>query len=148
MFTMDIFTKTGHPKLEQFKKIKVVEDLKKGKVQIYKLGAYIGAGWQKKNLIDKGYEVDMAPNLQQCLQKLKQGRFDLLFDVGPVVLYQLKKLGLQKDIVRLPNSISALPFHLLIGKKSNHIKILPKFNETMKKMQKEGVLEKIYDKYR
>lgn len=143
LMTFTLFVKPGNPKIKDLKKVKTVGDLKG-----FTIGSYMGSGWGKKNLIDAGMRVDLASSIDLCLQKLIGGRFDVFTDVSQSVRYRIKELALRDKILELPNIIDSGKFQLCIGKNSSFVKILPKYDEIVREMRKDGTLQKIYDKYR
>jgi len=106
----------------------------------------LGSKWAEKNLA--GMNLDLAPSLDITLKKLAAGRFDAFIDVSQVIRYKIRELGLKKQITELPNIIDSSTFNLCIGKKSPYLGILQKFDETLRKMKKDGTLQEIYDKYK
>ncbi len=141
-FTINGFARKDNPKLKQMQAAKTLADLKP-----FKLGTYLGSKWAKANLEEKGFTVDWAPNAKLTMDKLVKGRFDIYLDGGILIRYKIAQLKLKDQLTELPNEMSKLPFTLLIGKKSSYHKILPKFNETIKKMQEDGTIEAIFKKY-
>ncbi len=136
------FTRKNHPKLAQMQKIKTLEETK-----AFKHGQYFGSGWAEKNLKNKGYSVDWVTGMDLCLQKLVIGRFDLLIDNSIIIRNNAKKLKLWQKITPLPAKFANLPFHVLISKKSQYTKLLPKIDEAIKAMKKDGTLKAIMNKY-
>lgn len=141
MSTFTLFAKVGNPKIKDLKNVKRLSDLKR-----FKLGHYMGSGWAKKNL--EGMDVEWAPSLDICLDMLNMGRFDAFIDVSQVIRFNIKKRGLQNQLVEIPTVLDSSSFNLCIGEKSPYTKILYRFDETMRKMKKDGTLQKIYNKYK
>ena len=138
--TFTIFVKKGYPKAEALKKIKTPSELKG-----YRIGHYLGSGWAEKNLA--GMKPDLTSSLDLTLKKLAAGRFDVFTDVSQVVRYRIKELGFENQIIELPNIIDSSTFNLCIRKNSQYADIIPRFDETIRKMREEGKLQEIYDKY-
>ena len=136
-----MFTRKGHPKIDEFRKIKTISDLNG-----FKLLDYIGNGWAKIKLA--GFERELCPKMDNVFFKLAKGRGDLFVQNSQVSLYAIKRLKLEDQIVEIPNVLDSTPFNLCIGKKSSYVKILPEFDETLRKMKKSGKLQEIYDKYK
>jgi len=139
--TFTLFVKKGNPKIENIRTVKTISDLQK-----FTLGHYIGSGWAKKNL--DNMNVSWSPKLDYVLAMLINGRFDIFVDTSQVVRFNIKKLNYQDQIVELPNIVDSAPFSLCIGKESPYVNILPEFDKTLKDMKKDGILQKIYDKYK
>ncbi len=136
------FTRINHPRLTEMRNIKTLEDTKP-----FKHGHYFGAGWAEANLNKKGYKVDWVGGFDLCLQKLAIGRFDLFIENSIAIRANAKKLGLWQKITPLPTKFANLPFHVLISKKSQHTKLLPKIDDAIKAMMKDGTFKAIMSKY-
>lgn len=135
-----IFTKKGHPKIEEFKKIQKLSDLKQ-----FSLLNYFGNGWAKKNLA--GFNMNMSKNMDSVLKKLAAGRGELAVLNSQVTKFLIKKLGLENEVVEIPVVLDSKTFHLCVGNKSPHVSILKDFDNTIREMRKDGTLQAIYDKY-
>lgn len=136
-----LFANVNHEKMEEFKNIKTVSDLKP-----FSLVDYIGNGWAQENLVD--YNVDWSPNIDSVLHKLANNRRDLFVQVSQVANYTIKKLGLEDAIVEISTILDTVSFNLCIGSNSSFIDILPKFDATMIDMRNDGKLREIIDKYK
>ncbi|MBA4367072.1 MAG: hypothetical protein C0403_05470 [Desulfobacterium sp.] len=139
--TFTLFVNKNNPRINELKAVKNLSELNK-----FKLGHYIGSGWAKKNL-DK-MDIYWCGKLDQTIEMLSRNRIDAFIDVSQVVRYNVKKLKHEDVIIELPTIFDKSPFCLCIGKKSGYSNILNKFDETMKKMEADGTLEKIYQKYK
>jgi polar amino acid transport system substrate-binding protein len=138
---MVLFANKKNPKIGEFEKIKTISDLKG-----FKLLDYIGNGWAEKNLA--GLDVVWGNDIEQILKTLAAGRGDIFIHPVHVTVYNIKKMGLQDQILKINNVMESVSFNLCIGKKSSYANILPKFDETIREMRKDGTLQKIYDAYR
>lgn len=139
--TFNIFTSVKNPRLDALKTVETISQLKN-----FNLVHYLGSGWAKKNLAEMN--VDWANTLDQSLLFLAKGRADALIDVSQVIQYAIRNLKLNDQLVKLPNVIDSSPFNLCIGKTSPYVNILSKVDQTLRKMKKDGALDKIYEKYR
>ncbi|MBN2652504.1 MAG: transporter substrate-binding domain-containing protein [Spirochaetales bacterium] len=137
-----IYTRIDHPRLEEMKKITSLVDQLTG----FEIIDYVGNGWGDTNLGQ--YNRYLAPSLENVFKMLASGRGDLFVGGSFISNYTIMRLGLKDKLIPLPNVLSKVPFRLCIGKKSSFTNILEKFDEEIKKMQKDGTLERIYDKYR
>ncbi|MDM8549468.1 transporter substrate-binding domain-containing protein [Desulfobacterales bacterium HSG2] len=138
---MILFANKKNPKVGEFGKIRKISDLKG-----FRLLDYIGNGWAEKNLA--GLNVTWGDDIKQILKALAAGRGDLFIHPVHVTVYNIKKLGLQEQILKIHSVMESVSFNLCIGKKSSYVNILPKFDETIREMRKDGTLQKIYDNYR
>ncbi len=136
-----MFTQKGSTKIKKIQAVKKIPDLKD-----FQLLDYLGNGWAKKNLA--GLNVIWAPGMDSVLNMLAMGRGDIFVQNSLVTHYNIKRLGLQDKIVEIPNSLSAVPFNLCVGKKSSYVNILPEFDKILKEMREDGTLQKIYDSYK
>jgi polar amino acid transport system substrate-binding protein len=139
--TFTMFINKNDSKIEQYKKIKTIDDLKP-----YKLGQYIGSGWANKKLADM--KVMWTSKLSSVLTMLVHHRFDIFIDTSQVIRYTIKTMGYQNQIIELPAILDSAPFKLCIGKKSPYVKILLKFDEAINGMREDGSLQAIYNKYK
>ena len=135
-----MFTRKGHPKIDEFRKIKTFSDLKG-----FKLIDYIGNGWAETRLA--GFDRDLCSKMDNVFFMLGRGRGDLFVQSSQVGNYTIKKLKLYNQIVEIPNVLESTPFHLCIGEKSSYAKIIAGFDETLRKMRESGKLQQISDKY-
>jgi len=138
--TFTMFINKQSSKIEQFKKIKTIDDLKH-----FELGQYIGSGWAKKKL--SNMKVMWTTKLDSVLKMLLHHRFDIFIDTSQVIRYNIKKMGYQNQIIEIPTILDSAPFSLCIGKKSPYVNILLKFDKTIKEMREDGKLQAIYNKY-
>ncbi len=137
-----IFTNKGNPAINGLKAVKTVSDLKD-----FKQIQYIGNGWAKKTF--KGVDVRWVPTLTDVLHRLTTGNYDYFASASKVVNYNIRELGYQDKLIEIPDVVlSTAAFHLCIRKHSSYIKLIPKFDKTIREMRRDGTLEKIYSKYK
>ncbi len=136
-----LFTNVNHERMEEFKNIKVIPDLKS-----FMLVDYTGNGWAHENLA--GFNVDWSSHMDNVLHKLAHNRGDLFVQVSQVTHYTIKRLGLEDIIVEIPTVLDSATFNLCIGHNSPFIDIIPNFDEIMSDMRNDGKLQEIYDKYK
>lgn len=137
-----IFSKKGHPRIEEMKSIKTIEDFRK-----FRLITYIGDGYSKK-LFPDWENVMWKPTLDNCLKLLKGRGPEIFVQSSEVTNFRIKALGYQGQFVELPSPVKALPFHLCIGNKSSYLNVLSKFDKVLKKMKKRGGIKEIIYNYR
>ena len=114
---------------------------------------YIGDGWAEKNLTQ--YGVEWAPNLTSACKMIASDRGDIFLQDETMVLYAIKnikktieKSDLDYDrIVSFDAPIPHVGFHLLIRKDSQYLKLIPKFDDTIRSMHEDGEIEKIKNKW-
>jgi len=142
VYEQKLYAKNGNPRLDQLKKVKTLEELRPFTLMVHR-----GSGWDKKNLIDNNFKVYEADDQETRFRMLVRDRADATIIDIHVARYIIKRLGLQNQIVEL-NTMENVPFHLVVGKGSPYKRIIPDFDETIRKMKKDGSLQKIFDKYR
>ena len=138
---LTLFTNKNHERMDEFKNIKTISDLKP-----FSLVDYIGNGWAHENLA--GFNVDWSPHMDNVLHKLANHRGDIFVEISQVTHYAIKQLGLEDIIVEIPTVLDSATFNLCIGNNSPFVNIIPKFDEVISAMRNEGKLQEIYDKYR
>jgi len=136
---VSLFAKTKGSQVTTLARLKSLSDLKP-----FRLASMIGNGWAEENL--KTMDVVWGHNMAQLIKLIIAERVDILPDSPEVVKFYLKELGLKGELVELHNLFST-SLHLCISNKSAYIGILPKFNETIKNMRKEGIVENIIRRY-
>lgn len=139
--TFTLFAPKESKQIKELENVKTLSDLKG-----IRLINYLGSGWGKANL--KDMHVTWKPTLNKVLFLLSKNRYEAFVDTSQVVRFNIKKLGYQDQIIEIPTILDTTSFNLCIGKKSPYAKIIPRFNETVKRMKIDGKLKKISDKYK
>ena len=141
---LNIFTYKNHPKLAAIKKIKTAEDiLKLGLIPVSNLGN----GWQKENIDSHGIKTNYVNKNDNILQFLAAKRADIVIDAVIPTVYSIKKLGLESKIELTKARFGPLNFHILLGKKSRYLGLLPEINKAVDKLIQDGTLERLNEKY-
>ncbi len=136
-----IYTYVNHPRLEEIKKIKTLEDIIKGK---FKVISYLGNGWFKQTTEKTAVDAIYVRDYNSVLRKLAQRGGDITIDSEPSTNSYIHKLGLNDRIVNTQADIGVLGFtklHLLISKKSSHAGIMQRFDDAFEKLEKNGTLK-------
>jgi ABC-type amino acid transport substrate-binding protein len=60
---------------------------------------------------------------------------------------EIKRLGLTKEIVATGAPFAPLKFHLLLSKKSKYLYLLPRINQAIAVLKKNGTLDRLAAKY-
>ncbi|WP_163834922.1 substrate-binding periplasmic protein [Spartinivicinus ruber] len=140
-----IYVKKGNPLVESLKKIQTLEDLKP-----FERVDYLGNGWTKKYMDGKGYKIHNVVKKYQMWRVLnaEQGG-DYILENPFAIRTTLKKLGLHDEFIEIPTTLPELNFYYVIiaSKKSPFTKILPKFDEQIRAMKKDGSWDAILDKW-
>jgi polar amino acid transport system substrate-binding protein len=141
---LNIFTYKNHPKLAAIKKIKTADDiLRLGLIPVSNLGN----GWQKENIDSHGIQTNYISKNDNILQFLAARRADIVIDAAIPTIYSIKKLGLNSKIEITKAKFGPLNFHILLGKKSNYLKLLPEINKAVDKLIQDGTLKRLNEKY-
>ena len=141
---LKIFTYTGHARLQAIEQIRTLVDIKKGGFSVI---TYSGNGWHKKNVASLGVETHETPIVRNVWRMLAGKRGDLVIEWPQGAYPDIYELGLSKALVETDVALEAMPFHLLISKKSDYRKILPRFNAVIKTMQADGTTDAILTAY-
>jgi polar amino acid transport system substrate-binding protein len=144
LFSMQIVALKDNPRLEEIKKIKSAQDiLAMNLVPI----TNIGNGWHKANIDDLGIHTMYGSKDESSLRMLAARRGDIVIDSATMLTMEIKRLGLTKEIVATGAPFAPLKFHFLISKKSKYLYLLPRINQAIATLTKNGTLEKIAAKY-
>ena len=102
--------------------------------------------WEEKL---KGMKVEWLNNRYNIPFFLIAGRGAIWPELAHVGRYVIKRADAKDAIVEIPINIPIPTQHFLlhIGKKSAYLKIIPLFDETIREMKKEGVIQKIEESY-
>lgn len=138
--TFSIYGWHGNPRNEELEKITSISEL-----EGFRLGAYTGSGWSKKNL--KGMDVHWVPSMENVLQMLAARRIDAFVDVTLSVRRYIERLGLEGRIRELPRPIDAMSFKLFIGNNSAHAGLMPRFDAAIRQMKEDGGWQRILGEY-
>lgn len=139
--TFTLFVSKENPKIEALSRVKTIADLSD-----FRMVNYIGDGWAKQNL--GSMDVFWVPTLTDVIHLLANNQYDAFVDVSQVARFNVWRYGYKDQIVEFPNVLDHSSFNLCIGKKSPFVDILPKFDQTIRKMRKSGKLQEIYDRYK
>lgn len=136
------YTYIAHPKMNELKKAKSLDDLKN-----YTFCDYRGNGWGKANLVGKVKNIEWANGFDMKFGMLAARRCDIAVDLGSIALSSAKRNQFDEQLVVLPVSFEGTNFHLLVGKKSYYQNVLSEFDKKIKIMYERKVIEKIMLKW-
>lgn len=141
-----IFVKKDKKQLvKQMKSIQKLEDLKP-----FTRIDFRGNGWTKENMEGKGYKIFFTKTIDMLWLMLDGERGDYVLANPYDVIRPIKKYGFTDafEIISAPQ-IKELNFHyvLIVSKKSSFQWILPKFDEAIRAMKKDGTFQGILDKW-
>jgi polar amino acid transport system substrate-binding protein len=91
--------------------------------------------------------VEKANQLEHNFQKLLLGRIDLVVSNVYTGEYTIRKLGLNDEIMRLPQEIEAVPSYVAFSKKRNLRTLRDQFDREIAELKNSGDYAKILNKY-
>ena len=142
MISLSFFVVKDFPKINQLIHAQSFEDLKE-----FRFISNRGNGlWEEKL---KGMKVEWLNNRYNIPFFLVAGRGAIWPELAHVGRYVIKRADATDAIVEIPINIPAPTqyFLLHIGKKSEYLKIIPQFDETIREMKKEGLIQKMEKSY-
>ena len=139
---LKVFTYSGHPRMAEITSLRGLEDMGKANLSVV---TYSENGWSKAHVEPLGISVQTSNSLHSVWRMLAGRRGDLVIEWPPAAWPDIQALGLADDIVETDVVVGGMPFHLLIGKQSEHIGLLDGFDETIRAMRKDGTLARILD---
>ncbi|WP_320007709.1 transporter substrate-binding domain-containing protein [Maridesulfovibrio sp.] len=142
--SVNIFTYKGHARMSEIKRLKSFADIKEKGFSII---TYLGNGWIEEHAESIGIKTNKVTLRDRVWQMLAHKRGDMVIEWPGGAWFEIRKFKLTDEIVETGAVINTVRIHLLIGKKSPYIHILPGFNTEIKKMTEDGTIKKITDKY-
>ncbi|TIH19856.1 amino acid ABC transporter substrate-binding protein [Marinifilum sp. JC120] len=139
-----IFTYKGHPKKQIMDSIKTPEDIKNADLTVI---TYLGNGWNENNIKPLGITTHEAYKPDNIWLMLAYERGDIIIEWPMAAWPEIKRQNLSEKIVLTNGTMTSMPFHLLISKKSKYIKILPELDRIIQKMIADGTIDRIIQKY-
>ncbi|AMK11094.1 substrate-binding periplasmic protein [Pseudodesulfovibrio indicus] len=141
---LKVFTYAGNPRLDEIRRIKSIDD-------IFDLGltvvTYHGNGWNDKYIRSRGIKTYESPRIKNIWLMLANQRGDIAIEWPMAAWPLIDEGGVSKAIVETDVSLEAMPFHLLVSRRSPYAARMDEFNEFIKKMQAEGRIDRIISKY-
>jgi len=138
-----LFTSADHPDRDRLAGIRSLRDL-----QDLSLVDITGSGWAATNLKDQ--DVHFVNTYEHMFLLIKLGRVDAAVRNDWQTLYLIKKTGYSEDIVALPQPMTAEPmeYTILIGRNSPFAAEIDRIDAVLKQMEEEGVIQRLFEKYR
>ncbi|WP_168224655.1 substrate-binding periplasmic protein [Rhodoferax aquaticus] len=141
---MQVFTLKDHPRLEEIKSVRSAQDILS--LQLIPI-SNLGNGWHKANIDVIGIPTTYGTTDESAAKMLVYKRGDILIDSAVSMPLEIKRLGLDGKIVAAAEPFAPLKFHLLISKRSPYVALLPKVNQAIATLTKNGTLERLAAKY-
>eukprot|EP00831_Metopus_contortus_P051124 TRINITY_DN42937_c0_g1_i1.p2 TRINITY_DN42937_c0_g1~~TRINITY_DN42937_c0_g1_i1.p2 ORF type:complete len:277 (-),score=43.28 TRINITY_DN42937_c0_g1_i1:36-866(-) len=139
-----IYTYARHPRLEAIKAVKSIDDIARENLVVL---TYHGNGWNDKHIRSRGIKIYESPKLKNIWLMLANKRGDIVIEWPGAVWSDIQAAGMSDKIVDTGVLLDAVPFHLMISRKSPFADILPQFNAVVLQMQGDGTVEGILRKY-
>jgi polar amino acid transport system substrate-binding protein len=144
LLAMQIVALKDNPRLEEIKKIKSAQDILALNLTPI---TNMGNGWHKANIDDLGVHTMYGGKDESSLKMLAARRGDIVIDSPTMLTMEIKRLGLTKEIVATGAPFAPLKFHLLLSKKSKYLYLLPRINQAIAVLKKNGTLDRLAAKY-
>ncbi|THB75724.1 MAG: amino acid ABC transporter substrate-binding protein [Desulfobacteraceae bacterium] len=141
---LKVFTYRGHDRSNEILRIRSISDIKQGAFTVI---TYSGNGWHKKNISGVGIVSFETSEVHNVWKMLAARRGDIVIEWPVGARAGIEKADVVSKIVETDVMLDAMPFHLLISKRSEHIKILSRFNMIIKEMLYDGTIQKIISTY-
>lgn len=139
-----VYTYADHPQIEKIRQIKSPQD-------IMALGLLPatnqGNSWHKENIDAFGVKTFYVPNDENLVQFLAMQRADIIIDAPITMNPLIKQFDLTAKIVQTDVRFGPVNFHLLVSKKSPYASLLPKINEVIHRLERQGTLERMALQY-
>jgi polar amino acid transport system substrate-binding protein len=135
-----MYAKVDGKRMEEIKRVTKIGDL-----QPFVHVSYIGSGWAKQHLSEMN--LRSVPKVEDAVKMVAVGDADIFIDNQLTTRVAIKNMGLQSQIVELPQVLDHTQFHLCIRKESHFVKILPEFDRILKSLRRDGTLGAITAKY-
>ncbi|BCL63172.1 hypothetical protein DGMP_38650 [Desulfomarina profundi] len=143
-----VFTRKDNPRIREIMAVDSIEGLKP-----FKIVETIGSGWAEEHF--KDLNIEWAPTYTSALNMLANGRVDAyilgyypgMADIVERINNKVHYSEKLKKIVVSRNSLVEIPFCLLIRKNSEYVSIIPRFNNILKLLKKNGTYQVMFKKY-
>lgn len=141
---LTVFTYPNNSKQKAIKAITSIDDILAADLTVI---TYMGNGWNDKNIRARGIKTYETPKLPNVWRMLAHRRGDIAIEWPGAAWPDIYKAGLEKRIEQTDVTLQSMPFHLLIGKTSPYVEILPAFNQTILEMKEDGTIDAIINEY-
>lgn len=143
-----VFVKNDNPRLKELQALRSYAEFKD-----FRVVDYIGDGWAEK--VYKDMDIIWSSNSNNCIVMLAKNRADIFVSNEFVGFDKLRWLLENKSqhssdlekIIALPHIFETVDYTLLINKNSKYIDIIPRFNEVLRQMKKDGTHDTIVKNY-
>jgi len=91
--------------------------------------------------------TDTANTIENCIDKLLAGRFDIWVSNRYGAIHEFKRLGKLAEVRELKLPIQEIPAYLGFSKKRNHTALRDEFDKAMGTLKQNGTYDKLLKKY-
>lgn len=143
-FFIHVYTYAGHPKLAEMDKISSGEDIRN--LELLPV-TNVGNVWHKNNIDSYGVATQYVAEAENAFNMLAVKRADITTE--PIVAgnHLINKLHLGDKVVLTDGKFGPVKIYLFMSKKSKYIHLMERINETLEKINTNGKLQGIVDKY-
>ena len=139
-----LFTYSGHKRLAEIEAIRTIADIQQGGFSVI---TYSGNSWNANNIERIGIPTIDTSEVHNVWKMLAAERGDLVIEWPVGARAGIEQAGAAAGIIETDVALEAMPFHLLIGKKSEYRDIIDEFNIVIEKMLEDGSITDIVSKY-
>ncbi len=141
---LHVYTYKGHPKLQEIRRIKSVEDIRRlGLVPVTNLGN----NWHRENIDSAGVPTHYAPADDNIARILAAKRADIMIDLPFTMDPMIKSLGLSRQIEMTPARFGPIRFHILVSRKSSFTQSMDALNLAIDRFIQEGTRDRLIEKW-
>jgi polar amino acid transport system substrate-binding protein len=141
---LHIYTYANHQRLAEIKRVRTIEDLKRGGFSVI---TYSGNGWHKENVESLGIKTYETAYLRNVWIMLANKRGEIVIEWPPGAWPDIRRTGVADQIIDTGITVSSMPFHLLVRKKSPYANRLDEFDKIILKMTEDGTIQSILSNY-
>jgi polar amino acid transport system substrate-binding protein len=129
-------------------KIEFDGDLTKLKAQSFGVVNKVSYGEKFDTAVKEGVlRVDPAHSIENCIEKLTAGRFDIWVSNKYGAIHELKRVGKFGAVKELKTVVQDIPAFVGFSKKRNHTVLRDDFDKAMETLKKNGTYDKLVKKY-
>ena len=139
-----VFTYSSNPQLTEIEQVTSFEDILDRNLTII---SYLGNGWIEKNTETLGILTQWTAEKENVWKMLAAHRGDLVVELPCCAWPDILRFQLEEEIVQTRATLQSTSFHLLVGKQSPHVYLLPILNEIILEMEMDGTIDTITKNY-
>ena len=132
------FTSAIHPQRAELAKLSTLSQLRP-----WRLLSYLGDGWARTHLENAGFQVDWSRDLATVLNQLAAQRGDLSVSADVEAMPLIHAMGLEAQVVMLPEVFDTLEFKFQMSKLSPYLSKMPAIDAAIRSMHADGTIERI-----